>query len=313
MQTMMQRLYRTDQYERQVGDFYPTPAWVTLCLLDTVPLRGIVLEPCAGQGAMAKVIADAGHQVIATDLIEHDSCIFPIVPGVDALQAPLPAGVQTILTNPPYRRDLLPRLVERWLEILESCRRQALSVAAIAVGREPERPGADDPTSGLCRPRQAAATDPLVRRHRRGQGRFAAARSLLAGLGLESGSGEAAVRPLVQRSAAEGLPGLRRLARASAGRGEDLLRPLPHETEPEAGGASARCRHLPKCTRKRLPRRPCWLGCGCPCRSRWPAPGEAGQRAWDAANPAEKRGFAYVRDASWCRTGGGSGQVMGSL
>ena len=118
MQTMMQRLYRTDQYERQVGDFYPTPAWVTLCLLDTVPLRGIVLEPCAGQGAMAKVIADAGHQVIATDLIGHDSCIFPIVSGVDALQAPLPAGVQTILTNPPYRRDLLPRLVERWLEIL---------------------------------------------------------------------------------------------------------------------------------------------------------------------------------------------------
>ena len=180
---------------------------------------------------MAKVIADAGHQVIATDLIEHDSCIFPIVPGVDALQAPLPAGVQTILTNPPYRRDLLPRLVERWLGILGSCRRQSLSVAAIAVGREPERPGADDPTSGLCRPRQAAATDPLVRRHRRGQGRFAAARSLLAGLGLESRSGEAAVRPLVQRSAAEGLPGLRR-SLAHLRQGEDLLRPLPHETEP---------------------------------------------------------------------------------
>ena len=172
MQTMMQRLYRTDQYERQVGDFYPTPAWVTLCLLDTVPLRGIVLEPCAGQGAMAKVIADAGHQVIATDLIERDSCIFPIVPGVDALQAPLPAGVRTILTNPPYRRDLAAAPRRTLAGDSASCRRQALSVAAIAVGREPERPGADDPTSGLCRPRQAAATDPLVRRHRRGQGRI---------------------------------------------------------------------------------------------------------------------------------------------
>jgi hypothetical protein len=67
---------------------------------------------------MAKVIADAGHLVIATDLMMHDGCIFPVVSGVDALQALLPAGVQTILTNPPYRRDLLPRLVERWLGIL---------------------------------------------------------------------------------------------------------------------------------------------------------------------------------------------------
>jgi hypothetical protein len=48
------RLYRPDEYERRAGDFYPTPAWVTQCLLDTLPLRGVVWEPCAGQGAMAK-------------------------------------------------------------------------------------------------------------------------------------------------------------------------------------------------------------------------------------------------------------------
>jgi hypothetical protein len=36
---------------------------VTQCLLNTVPLRGIVWEPCAGQGAMAKVIAERGYSM----------------------------------------------------------------------------------------------------------------------------------------------------------------------------------------------------------------------------------------------------------
>ena len=57
---MTNRLFRPDQYERQPRDFYPTPSWATGCLLDTVPLRGFVWEPCAGQGAMAKTIAEAG-------------------------------------------------------------------------------------------------------------------------------------------------------------------------------------------------------------------------------------------------------------
>ena len=119
MSSEINRLYRPDVYERKAGDFYPTPAWVTRCLLDTVPLRGIVWEPCAGQGAMAKVIADAGHQVIATDLTWMNGCVFPVVGGVDALQARLPAGVRSVVTNPPYRRDLLPALVEHWLSLLE--------------------------------------------------------------------------------------------------------------------------------------------------------------------------------------------------
>jgi predicted nucleic acid-binding Zn ribbon protein len=67
---------------------------------------------------MAKVIAGAGHQVVASDLAWRDGIVFPVFGGVDALQAPLPAGVGVVLTNPPYRRDALPQLVERWLGIL---------------------------------------------------------------------------------------------------------------------------------------------------------------------------------------------------
>ena len=118
METKTIRLYRPDEYERQAQDFYPTPDWVTQCLLDTVPLRGTILEPCAGQGAMAKVIADAGHQVVASDLVRRDGSAFLVLGGVDARQAALPPGVQTIATNPPY--GLLPQLIPHWLAQLES-------------------------------------------------------------------------------------------------------------------------------------------------------------------------------------------------
>ena len=66
------RLFRPEQYEREARDFYPTPPRATECLLETVPLRGFVWEPCAGQGAMAKVIADAGYAVLASDLVPYD-------------------------------------------------------------------------------------------------------------------------------------------------------------------------------------------------------------------------------------------------
>jgi hypothetical protein len=83
-------------------------------------LRGVVWEPCAGRGALAKVIADAGYRVLATDVVAYDGYIYPVASGVDALQAPVPAGVRTIASNPPYSHSLLPPLVEHWLALLES-------------------------------------------------------------------------------------------------------------------------------------------------------------------------------------------------
>ena len=68
---------------------------------------------------MAKVIADAGHQVIATDLTWMNGCVFPVVGGVDALQARLPAGVRSVVDQSAVRRDILPPLVEHWLSLLE--------------------------------------------------------------------------------------------------------------------------------------------------------------------------------------------------
>ena len=160
MQPKPIRLYRPDEYQRQPQDFYPTPDWVTQCLLDTVPLRGTILEPCAGQGAMAKVIADAGHQVVASDLVLRDGSVFLVLGGVDALQAALPAGVQTVVTKSTVRivaaADTAlarPAGAGRW---------DAVLVVAGTVGGKRQRPGADHPAPSLRRPGAAAAPSPLV-------------------------------------------------------------------------------------------------------------------------------------------------------
>jgi hypothetical protein len=86
-------------FERQEGDFYPTPAWVTECLLSSVTLRGPIWEPCCGDGALAKVLSAAGHEVVATDLAERGFGRG----GVDLLQtSEMPDGCRALVTNPPY-------------------------------------------------------------------------------------------------------------------------------------------------------------------------------------------------------------------
>ena len=49
-------------------DFYVTPAWGTQALIGNESFIGRILEPCCGNGAMAKVLAAAGYKVQASDL-----------------------------------------------------------------------------------------------------------------------------------------------------------------------------------------------------------------------------------------------------
>lgn len=86
-------------YARKEHDFYPTPGWVTECLLRHVQFRGPVWEPCCGDGAIARVLAAQGHEVIATDLDDHGFG----QPGVDFYACRhFPPGCRAMLTNPPY-------------------------------------------------------------------------------------------------------------------------------------------------------------------------------------------------------------------
>jgi hypothetical protein len=78
----------------------PAPATLALCRSERLPLR--IWEPAAGRGAIVKVLRNAGHEVAASDLVHYG------MPGQAAgidflLEQSAPAGVEAIVTNPPYK------------------------------------------------------------------------------------------------------------------------------------------------------------------------------------------------------------------
>ncbi|MTH95922.1 SAM-dependent DNA methyltransferase [Roseibium sp. RKSG952] len=85
---------------RQKDDWYPTPAEVTQALLGVLDVDGPVWEPCCGDGSLAEVIANAGHEVVGTDLVDRG---YGMGHGKDfdvtrakRLLAP------NVITNPPF-------------------------------------------------------------------------------------------------------------------------------------------------------------------------------------------------------------------
>jgi hypothetical protein len=112
-------------------DLYETPPCAVEALLRVERLPHRIWEPAAGRGAIANVLRDRGHAVIASDIHDYG---FPLHFAGDFLgQRKAPAGTECILTNPPYRiasefaghaLDLVPRvyLLLR-LAFLESVRR----------------------------------------------------------------------------------------------------------------------------------------------------------------------------------------------
>lgn len=93
---------------RERYDFYPTePRWVHP-LLRRIKFEGEILEPCAGDGAMAKVLQDAGYEVRASDIAPRA----PWIQTADALQI---QSAQNIVTNCPFRGTF--EMVQHWLPI----------------------------------------------------------------------------------------------------------------------------------------------------------------------------------------------------
>jgi hypothetical protein len=83
------------------GDFYATPPEAVHALLEVESFSGTIWEPCCGDGAIVKVLCDAGHRVYATDLVDHgcpDS-----ESRVDFLLEQRPSvHIGGIISNPPY-------------------------------------------------------------------------------------------------------------------------------------------------------------------------------------------------------------------
>jgi hypothetical protein len=83
-------------------DFYPTPIEAVRSLMAVEKLPQVIWEPACGDGAIVKPLRAAGHDVVATDLIDR-GCPNSLG-GINFLK-PLPARpvVDGIVTNPPFR------------------------------------------------------------------------------------------------------------------------------------------------------------------------------------------------------------------
>lgn len=76
--------------KRRKSDFYETPYSLTRLLLDNVKLKGLVLEPAYGHGAIGKVLSERKYDYISYD----------ISTGSDFLEEL--HRYPTVITNPPY-------------------------------------------------------------------------------------------------------------------------------------------------------------------------------------------------------------------
>ena len=90
---------RKRKIEGDGHDFYPTPLWAVLALLERERMRGVVWECSCGDGEASMGLRMRGHDVVSSDLVDRGYG----TPGVDFLQRQPARRIGTIFTNPPFK------------------------------------------------------------------------------------------------------------------------------------------------------------------------------------------------------------------
>lgn len=87
------------------ADLYETPREAVLALLRHTRLPEAIWEPACGPGAIVRELRAVGHRVVATDLVDYGERRCPdSESGRDfLLEQAAPEGIDTIVTNPPFR------------------------------------------------------------------------------------------------------------------------------------------------------------------------------------------------------------------
>jgi hypothetical protein len=100
---------KRSDFERREADFYPTPRAAVVPLIPY--LRGIhsFAEPCAGDGALVLHLEGFGLRCVYAGDIRANQ---------DALALDKYGAADAIITNPPYTRDLMHRLIAHFQRIL---------------------------------------------------------------------------------------------------------------------------------------------------------------------------------------------------
>jgi hypothetical protein len=99
---------KRSNFERREADFYPTPAAAVGPLIPH--LRGVraFAEPCCGDGALVRHLESFGLR-----------CVYAgdISTGHDALALDSYGDADAVITNPPYTRDLMHKLIAHFQNI----------------------------------------------------------------------------------------------------------------------------------------------------------------------------------------------------
>ena len=99
---------KRSNFERREADFYPTPRAAVVPLVPH--LRGIkkFAEPCVGDGDLVRHLESFGLRCVYAGDIRT---------GLDALDFDNYGAVDAIITNPPYTRELMHRLIAHFQRI----------------------------------------------------------------------------------------------------------------------------------------------------------------------------------------------------
>ena len=106
-------------FERREADFYPTPRAAAVPLIPYLGGIRSFAEPCAGDGALVRHLESSGLRCVYAGDIRS---------GQDALALDHYAAADAI-TNPPYTRELMHRLI--------SAHCANLAAAGIGLGIDP--------------------------------------------------------------------------------------------------------------------------------------------------------------------------------
>lgn len=98
-----------DKDNRHPEDWYATPAAAVHALLRVEKFEGRIYEPCCGDGAISKVLKETNHEVTSSDIVNRGYGDFF---GDYLLNYPR-FPFSNIITNPPYDRKILNRLLEK--------------------------------------------------------------------------------------------------------------------------------------------------------------------------------------------------------
>lgn len=105
---------KRSNYDRKERDFYPTPYEAVLPLLSHLPKGTPFVEPCAGDGALVRHLTVNEMLCQSAFDIEPQDCSVKPFNALDRFTADL------IITNPPWQRELLHKMILHFRSIAPS-------------------------------------------------------------------------------------------------------------------------------------------------------------------------------------------------